>query len=48
MARWCQANAELEALWLSTALVWDTMLRDTGESFSLAVSLARVVEDVQN
>jgi hypothetical protein len=48
MARRHWANAELEALWASAALVWDCVLGDTSESSSLAASLARVVEEDEN
>jgi hypothetical protein len=48
VARQHQANAELEAIWGSAAFVQDLVLGDTGESSSLAASLARVVEEVEN
>jgi hypothetical protein len=48
MARWRRANAELEALWASAALVRDSVLGDTGELSSLVASLTRVAEEVQN
>jgi hypothetical protein len=48
MARRHWANAELEALWASAALVRDSVLGDTGRSSSLAASLAKAVEDVEN
>jgi hypothetical protein len=48
MARRHWANAELEALRASAALVWDCVLGDTSESSSLAASLARVVEEDEN
>jgi hypothetical protein len=44
--RW--ANAEMDALWASATLVWDLVLGDIGESSSLAASLARVAEEVEN
>jgi hypothetical protein len=48
MARLHWANAELEALRASAALVQDLVLGDTGESYSLAASLARVAKEVEN
>jgi hypothetical protein len=48
MARWRRANAELEALQAFAALVQGSVLGDTGESFSLAASLARVAEEIEN
>jgi hypothetical protein len=48
MARLHWANAELEALRASAALVRDLVLGDTGESYSLAASLARVAKEVEN
>jgi hypothetical protein len=41
-------NAELEALRELAALVWDSVLGVTGESSSLAASLAGVAEEVEN
>jgi hypothetical protein len=41
-------NDELEALHASVALVQDSVLGDTGRSSSLAVSLAKVAEKVEN
>jgi hypothetical protein len=48
MARRCQANAELEALRASVALVRDSILGNTGRSSSLATSLAEVAGEVEN
>jgi hypothetical protein len=48
MARQRWVNAELVALWAYAALVWDSVLGDTDESSTLVVSLARVVEEVEN
>jgi hypothetical protein len=48
MARQRWVNAELVALWAYAALVWDSVLGDTDESSTLVVSLAMVVEEVEN
>jgi hypothetical protein len=48
MARRHRANAEVEALWAFAALVWDSVLGDTSGSSSFKVSLAMVVEEVEN
>jgi hypothetical protein len=47
MAKQRQANAELEALRASTALVWYLVLGGASRSSSLAASLAMVAEDVE-
>jgi hypothetical protein len=41
-----QADAELEALWTSTAIVRDLILGDASRSSSLAASLALMAEEV--
>jgi hypothetical protein len=48
MARRCRANVELEALWVSVALVRDSVLGDSSELSSLAAPLAWVPEEVEN
>jgi hypothetical protein len=47
MTEWCHADAELEALHASTALVWDLVLGGASGSSSLAATLAMVAEEVE-
>jgi hypothetical protein len=47
MVEWRQADAVLEALRSSAALVWDLVFNGASGSSSLAASLAMVVKEVE-
>jgi hypothetical protein len=48
MDRQCWGNVELEDLWAYAPLVCYSVLGNTGGSFTLATSLPKVAEDVEN
>jgi hypothetical protein len=48
LAEQCQADAELEALWTSAALVWDLVLGKASGPSSLVMSLSMAEEEVEN
>jgi uncharacterized protein with NRDE domain len=48
LAEWRQVDAELEAIWTSTTLVWDLVLGEAGLPSSLVTSLSMAAEDVEN